>query len=130
MKATADNKLESKEKNDHPSQPHIIFLKFLVYVVMYVMIPYYLIFTAIPKFMLLVEQIIPEFGIGIIVELLLVVLVFVVYKKATSIISGKLQFNLKNEWIEYLTLKGRKIEYYKFLTMAGTAVQDIFTLCF
>jgi hypothetical protein len=109
LEAAADNKLESKEKNDHTPQLHIIFLKFLVYVVMYVMIPYYLIFKAIPKFMLLVEQIIPEFGIGIIAELLSVLMVFVVYKKVTSIISGKLQFNLKNEWIEYLTLKGRKI---------------------
>lgn len=96
---------------------------------MYVMIPYYLIFTVIPKFMLFIsEQIIPEFGIIIMGKLLLIIPVFVVYKKVISTISGKLQFNLKNEWIEYLTLKGRKIKYYKFLTITGTAVQDIHTL--
>lgn len=34
-----------------------------------------------------------------------------------SVIFGKLQLNLKEEWIDYLTFKGWKIKYYKHLSL-------------
>lgn len=98
---------------------------------MYIIIPIYLFNSGIPILLSFISsQIIPELGTRILVKLLIVAIVFVVYKKATSIFFGKLQLNLKNKWIDYLTFKGMKIGYYKQLSLTVTVLNDFYTSFF
>lgn len=84
--------------------------------------------TEIPNSMPLIpRQIIPELETRVLVTLLLIALIFIIYKKVTSIIFSKLQLNLKDEWIDYLTFKGWKIGYYKQLTLTVTVLNDFYT---
>lgn len=95
---------------------------------MYVIVPIYLYKTGIPNLIHLIpKQIMPEFGTKILARLLILLITFAVYKKIMSIIFGKLQFNLKNEWIDYLTSKRWKIGYYKLLTLIVTVLNDFYT---
>lgn len=106
-------------------------LKFLVYIVMYIIVPIYLFTEWIPNSMHLIpRQIVPNTEMRALLVLLLIAIIFVVYKKATSIIFNKLQFNLKNEWIDYLTFKEWKIGYYKQLTLTVTVLNSFCTSFF
>lgn len=95
---------------------------------MYIIVPVYLYKTGIPNLIdLIPKQLIPQFGTKVLVKFLILLITFAVYKKITSIIFGKLQFNLKNEWIDYLTFKGWKIEYYKKLALIVTVLNEFYT---
>jgi len=52
------------------------------------------------------------------------------YKRAMSIIFSKLQFNLKKEWIDYLTFKEWKISYYKSLSLWLSVLNRFYTFFF
>ncbi|WP_156151056.1 hypothetical protein [Methanosarcina sp. Kolksee] len=98
---------------------------------MYIIAPIYLFTEWIPNSMYSIpRQIVPNTETGALVILLLIAIIFVVYKKATSIIFNKLQFNLKNEWIDYLTFKGWKIGYYKQLALTVTVLNNFCTSFF
>jgi hypothetical protein len=93
-------------------------LKFVTYFIAYVIIPIYFFTTGIPNSMPFIsKQTIPDYLTRAILTLILIILIFVVYKKVTSMVFDNLCLNLKNEWVEYLTLKDRKIGYYKHLTL-------------
>lgn len=86
---------------------------------MYIVIPIYLYNWVIDPILLnqVSRQIIHVSEIRIIVNLSIVYIIYKLYKRAMSILFGKLQLNLKAEWIDYLTFKGWKIRYYKDLSM-------------
>lgn len=99
--------------------PHLynIILKFLTYFLMYVIMPV-LIFDKIICSIILIRisnQIINSIEIRFLFKLVVVYIYYKVCKITVFILFDKLRLNLKNEWINYLTLTGRKIEYYKKL---------------
>jgi hypothetical protein len=92
-------------------------LKFLLYFLMYIIVPI-LIFDQIIDPILLLhisDQTINSFEIRVFLKILIIYIYYKVYKIAVSILFGRLRFNLKNEWINYLTFNGWKIKYYKKL---------------
>jgi len=84
---------------------------------MYIIIPI-LIFDKIICSIILIrilDQITNSIEIRFLFKLVIVYIVYKVYKVTVFIFFDKLRLNLKNEWINYLTSTGRKIEYYEKL---------------
>lgn len=83
-----------------------------------------------PILIQLTRQIIYVYGIRVIVNLLIIFIMYELYKRAMSIIFSKLQFNLKKEWIDYLTFKEWKISYYKSLSLWLSVLNRFYTFFF
>ena len=120
--------------NNSPFNPYSvpdlrrIILKFIVYIIAYIIIPICLYTWIIEPIILasISKQIIPIVEIRILVKLVIVITAYKIYKWVIANIFGRLQFNLKNEWINYLTFKGLKVRYYKFMTLWLTALNEFF----
>jgi hypothetical protein len=84
---------------------------------MYIVVPILIFDRVIDSIILarISNQVINSIEIRILLKLLIVYIYYKIYKMTMSIIFRKLHFNLKKEWISYLTLNGWKIGYYKRL---------------
>jgi hypothetical protein len=126
--------LEDLHISNHPQYPqklYILILKFATYFVMYIIAPICLYTQVIdPILIQLTRQIIYVYGIRVIVNLLIIFIMYELYKRAMSIIFSKLQFNLKKEWIDYLTFKEWKISYYKSLSLWLSVLNRFYTFFF
>ncbi|GEM_PF-1407093 len=73
------------------------------------------------------SQIIPERIMRVLLNLVIIYIFYKTYNIIISFIFSKLQFNLKNDWINYLTFKGWKIRYYKDVSLTVTVFNDFGT---
>ena len=116
--------MEVPETNNHPPQLYIIILKFLAYFIFYIIIPICIFWWGNPVLADIIRPIISVVEIRLLVCVLANYIAYKLYKLAVSIGFGILQFNLRNEWINYLTLKGKKISYYKRITPFVEALRN------
>lgn len=121
MEVFSTNELEVLETNIHIQKLYIIVLKFLAYFTAYIIIPFYIFFKAFPIYVVpiygsYINPIISDWEPRLLVWLLVVYVIYRIYKKVTFILFGKLKLNLKIELRNYLTHKGWKITYYKHMS--------------
>lgn len=121
MEVFSTNELEVLETKIHIQKLYIIVLKFLAYFTAYVIIPFYIFFTAVPIFVVpiyrsYINPIISDREPRFLVWLVIVYVIYTIYKKVTFIIFSKLKLNLKIELRNYLAHKGWKISYYKYMS--------------
>ncbi|KKH15836.1 hypothetical protein DU48_11980 [Methanosarcina mazei] len=121
MQVFSTNELEALETDIRVQKLYIIVLKFLAYFIAYIIIPFYIFFKAFPIYVVpiygsYINPIISDWEPRLLVWLLVVYVIYRIYKKVTFIVFGKLKLNLKIELRNYLTHKGWKITYYKHIS--------------
>jgi hypothetical protein len=119
--------LEDLHINNPPPKSDSIISKFIIYITAYIIIPICIFSWVIDPILLshTWRQVIPINEIRFLAKLSFFYINYKIYKLVISFIFGKLQLNLKSEWINYLTFKGWKIKYYKNLSSYLDASKDI-----
>lgn len=110
--------MEDLPINNPAPKSYSIITKFIIYITAYIIIPICIFSWVIDPILSshTWHQVITINEIRFLAKLLFLYISYKIYKLVISFIFGKLQLNLKNEWINYLTFKGWKIKYYKNLS--------------
>lgn len=97
-----------------------------MYIAAYIIIPICIFLWVIDPILLspASRQVIPINEIRFLAKLFFLYINYKIYKSVVSFIFGKLQLNLKSEWINYLTFKEWKINYYKKLSFYLNSSKD------
>lgn len=110
--------MEDLPINNPSPNIYTIILKFIVYIIAYIIIPICIFnWVVIPVMSYPAWKQITSKLMLILVDLLFIFIIYKLYKSIISIILGRLRLNLRSEWINYLTFKEWKIRYYKQISL-------------